>query len=145
NVVINYLGAAGGMAAGRHLRTVARSDAAGPDVAADAPMPFALEVNLAHETDGTLILDCVCGDWYLDAGEVRDLADALAAELAAAFAALSAAACATLVAETAGYAPDLSLLLPEVRSSAGFAALLRRIGPLDAAYFLAPMQQMMLN
>ena len=148
NVVVNYLGAAGGTAAGRHLCTVARPDTAGPDVAADAPMPFALEVNLAQESNGTLVLECVCGDQYVDVEEASDLVDALAAEIAAAFAALpemASTAGAAPAVDAAGRAPDLSLLPAAVRSSAGFASLLRRTGPLDAVYPLTPMQQMMLN
>ncbi|WP_035798962.1 non-ribosomal peptide synthetase [Kitasatospora mediocidica] len=139
NVVVNYLGGAGAAGTGRELRVMSpRPAGAGPDVAADAPMPFALEVNLGQSPDGGLALECTFSARHFDAAEADGFTALLDRTLARVYAALSPA-------DGAATGPDLTLLPDEQRTGPALAALLARTGQVDAAYPLMPMQQMMLN
>lgn len=138
NVVVNYLGASAASQESLRLRPMSSPpEAAGPEVSEDAPMPFALELNLAHGADGTLSLDCVLGARYFDEAEAERFTDSLSHALGFTLASLPAGGEPSRVARFA-------LLPEEVRESAGLAELADRAQAVDA-YPLMPMQQMMLN
>lgn len=92
NVVVNYLGAAaaenGGPGPG--LRPT-RPQAAAPDVDDAAPMPFAVELNLAHAPGGALVTRCTLSARHFDGAEADAMAATLERELGAAFATLATA------------------------------------------------------
>jgi amino acid adenylation domain-containing protein len=146
NVVVNYLGAASGAQAEPQLNLrPTRSHAAAADVADDAPMPFALELNLADAPDGALVARCTFGACHFDGPEADALAAALEQELRTAFASPAAFAGPATHTSPAASGPDTSLVPDQTRAAPAYARLLAGSGPLDAAYPLMPMQQIMLN
>jgi aryl carrier-like protein len=142
NVVVNYLGAAAAENGGLRLSLQpTRPHAAAADVADAAPMPFAMELNLAHAPGGALVARCTLSGRHFDGAEADAMAAALERELGAAFASPATAESSALRRSE----PDTSLLPEQTRVAMGFGRLLARTGPLDAAYPLMPMQQIMLN
>ncbi len=142
NVVVNYVTAAAQtedaqtedaqQGDGRRLRSVPQPSVAGSDVAADAPMPFALELNLARAGAGQIVADCTFSARHFDGHEAEHLARSLGTELE------------RELANLARTPPRFELVPQAVRTSPAFTDLAERAAVTEA-YPLTPMQQMMLN
>ena len=131
NVVVNYVGAVT-PATGHTLRPTSRYDrSTGPAGAAEAPMPFAAEINIGLEEDGSLTVTANLGARHFDKDAAADFVDRLADSIGASLG-------------TGSTAEDGFELLPDQVRASAFAAELRDDPDVVAAYALTPAQRTML-
>lgn len=133
NVVVNYLPPGAPSQAGTLRPTAAYDDVTAPAVAPDSDLPFAAEIQIGLDRDGSLTVSALLGARYFDRARAEAFADDLAAGLAG-----------QLGDGSRPPAEDRFELLPDAVQTADLAARLRDRPDVVAAYALAPVQRPML-
>jgi amino acid adenylation domain-containing protein len=136
NVVVNYLGPAAISTRGRLSAAPQYAEISGPVADADAVIPFAAEINIALDRDGSLTVRAHLGARYFDEAAAHAFADRIATQLEAELAGA--------VADPADLADDGFALLPDSVQALEYATKLRQRPDVVAAYGLSPMQRTML-